>query len=42
MVKMLVHGKLGTLNLTSNNPQDVPDINSRLYEGGNGVREEGG
>jgi choline dehydrogenase len=36
MVIMHVHGKLGTLNLTSNNPQDMPDINFRLYEDGNG------
>jgi choline dehydrogenase len=36
MVKMHVHGKLGTLNLTSNNPQDMPDINFRFYEDANG------
>ena len=35
MVKMHVHGKFGTLNLTSN-PQDMPDINFRFYEGANG------
>jgi choline dehydrogenase len=36
MVKMHVHGKLGTLNLTSNNPQDMPDINFRFYEDADG------
>jgi choline dehydrogenase len=36
MVKMHVHGKLGTLNLTSNNPQDMPDINFRFNEDENG------
>jgi choline dehydrogenase len=32
MVKMHVHGKIGTLNLTSNNPQDIPDISFRFYD----------
>jgi choline dehydrogenase len=36
MVKMHVHGKRGTLNLTSNNPQDMPDINFRFYEDAGG------
>jgi choline dehydrogenase len=36
MVKMHVHGKLGTLNLTSNNPQDMPEINFKFYEDANG------
>jgi choline dehydrogenase len=36
MVKMHVRGKLGTLNLTSNNPQDMPDNNFRFYEDADG------
>jgi choline dehydrogenase len=36
MVKTHVHAKLGTLNLTSNNPQDMPGINFRFYEDANG------
>jgi len=36
LVKMHVHGKLGTLNLTSKNPQDMPEINFRFYEDSDG------
>jgi choline dehydrogenase len=35
IVKMHVHSKLDTLNLPSNNPQDMPGINFRLYKDGN-------
>jgi len=36
LVKMHVHGKLGMLNLTSSNPQDMPEINFRFYEDADG------